>query len=311
MSLRFALDEYTATRQRHLRASTLSYYQREIDRLLGWAADRELVAATDLGRAQLAAYGRWLARTSPSSRTLNDRLRRLRAILSWLRRNELLPSLTGDDVRDGLRGEPGEPRALPTYLRREALRELVLRMLHAGGEVLDSVVLYLLSGVRLSEGLLLTQDRVHLEAESPEIAIPYDNRTKPGRAIHLEVSPALQDLLASRRDRRAYVLSGRKPLSRDQGRRLMVAVHRAGAPAGLTWRLLRHTCATYLTCAPGIYGAASAYMSARQLGHSVAVAQRHYLGLVRGIPREATTLEEAMGIHDLLDNAPWARRRRA
>jgi len=91
----------------------------------------------------------------------------------------------------------------------------------------------------------------------------------------------------------------------------MALAHRHGAPVELTWRLLRHTCATYLTCAPGIYGAASAYMSARQLGHSVGVAQRHYLGLVRGIPREATTLEEAMGIHDLLDHAPWARRRRA
>jgi hypothetical protein len=62
--------------------------------------------------------------------------------------------------------------------------------------------------------------------------------------------------------------------------------------------MLRATCGTYLTNAPGIFGAASAYRSAKQLGHSVAVAQRHYLGLIRGIPRDARTLEQAMQIED-------------
>jgi hypothetical protein len=51
-----------------------------------------------------------------------------------------------------------------------------------------------------------------------------------------------------------------------------------------------------LTNAPGIFGAASAYRSAKQLGHSVAVAERHYLDVMRGIPREARTLEAAMQI---------------
>ena len=58
-----------------------------------------------------------------------------------------------------------------------------------------------------------------------------------------------------------------------------------------TWQNLRQTCATFLTNAPGIFGAASAFKSARQLGHSVAVAERHYLGLVHVYP-SATTLEE-------------------
>jgi hypothetical protein len=60
--------------------------------------------------------------------------------------------------------------------------------------------------------------------------------------------------------------------------------------------VLRQTCGTYLTNAPGIFGAASAYRSAKQLGHSVAVAERHYVGLVRGIPRDARTLEGAMQV---------------
>jgi hypothetical protein len=40
-------------------------------------------------------------------------------------------------------------------------------------------------------------------------------------------------------------------------------------------------------------------MSARQLGHSVTVAEQHYLGVIRGIPREARTLEHAMQIEEL------------
>jgi hypothetical protein len=41
-------------------------------------------------------------------------------------------------------------------------------------------------------------------------------------------------------------------------------------------------------------------MSAKQLGHSVVVAERNYLGVHRGIPREARTLEAAMQIEDVM-----------
>ena len=40
-------------------------------------------------------------------------------------------------------------------------------------------------------------------------------------------------------------------------------------------------------------------MPARLLGHSMTVAEKHYLGVVRGIPREARTLEAAMQIEDV------------
>jgi hypothetical protein len=69
-----------------------------------------------------------------------------------------------------------------------------------------------------------------------------------------------------------------------------------GAPQRFGWQMLRRTCGTFLTNAPGIFGAASAYRSAKQLGHSVAIAERHYVDVLRGIPREAHTLEGAMGI---------------
>ena len=53
---------------------------------------------------------------------------------------------------------------------------------------------------------------------------------------------------------------------------------------------------TYLCNAPGIYGSASPFMESRQLGHSVITAEKFYVGLIRGIPIEAGTLETAMQI---------------
>ena len=67
-----------------------------------------------------------------------------------------------------------------------------------------------------------------------------------------------------------------------------------------TWPALRRTCGTFLTNAPGIFGAASAYRSAQQLGHRVQIAEKHYLGVVRGNPRDARTLDAAMQLDDAL-----------
>lgn len=50
-----------------------------------------------------------------------------------------------------------------------------------------------------------------------------------------------------------------------------------------------------LTSAPAIYGAASAFMSAKRLGHSVTVAEKHHVGIVKVSP-EARTIEQAMQV---------------
>jgi len=46
----------------------------------------------------------------------------------------------------------------------------------------------------------------------------------------------------------------------------------------------------------GIFGAASAYRRAKQLGRSVAVAEKQYVDVVRDIQRDARMLEAAMQI---------------
>ena len=54
-----------------------------------------------------------------------------------------------------------------------------------------------------------------------------------------------------------------------------------------------------MTNSPAIYGAASAWASAKRLGHSVTVAERAYAGVLRDLPADARTLEAAAGIEDL------------
>jgi hypothetical protein len=54
--------------------------------------------------------------------------------------------------------------------------------------------------------------------------------------------------------------------------------------------------------APGIFGAASIFREAKQLGHSATIAERSYCGVVKVSP-EAKTLEAAMQIETELRDA--------
>ena len=98
--------------------------------------------------------------------------------------------------------------------------------------------------------------------------------------------PALVTLLSRMRLRAEgakYVFGAADPISPNvvkAARRRLLGTY--GAPR-FTWQELRRTCGTYLTCAPSIYGASSAFLSAKRLGHSVAVAEKHYLGAVTNI----------------------------
>lgn len=181
------------------------------------------------------------------------------------------------------------------------------------------VAFLLLTGCRRGEALGLTWSDVDLDAVDHtgqrvgEIRLrAEDTKTHHARTIGLEVSPSLRRLLAGMKLRAQagvelsvrvdalQVFGGESPYSVD----LVDAardrlVKKFGAPK-FDWQLLRSTCATYLTNAPGIFGAATVFLSARQLGHSVAVAEKHYLGVHRGIPREARTLDAAMQIETQL-----------
>jgi integrase len=265
-----------------------------------------------------------------SPATINVELGSLRTVLGYLRKLALLPRITSDDLKDGLERlrvnheridyrKPAElQKLLEAALRHDAATFAATREEHAGLRPLGSTERYepiapfvacaLLTGMRFGEVVDLDWKQVDLEALDHEgravgeIYLSAATKTHKARTVGLEVSPALRKMLAALKLKgggkgsvfgltRDGIIKAERRLRNDYG-----------APPGCNWQALRRTCGTYLTNAPGIFGSAAAFHSAKQLGHSVKVAEDHYLGLVRGIPRDARRLEDAMQI-----NKPMAR----
>lgn len=276
-----------------------------------------------VANAKRGKYAATEVRRSPVS--VNQELRSVRTVLGYLRDLDLFPRLSHDDLRRALKRLPetGEridflkPAELQTLLQAAVAHDAdtyaETRDEHSGegrrrigttrryDPIAPFVAFVLLTGCRFEEALTVTWEDVDLDAldhdgrPAGEIHLQgAATKTHKARTIGLEVSPALRTMLATMRPK-----DGRGPVFGYSRNAVEAAAKRLRADYGaptFTWQTLRRTCGTFLTNAPGIFGAASAYRSAKQLGHSVAVAERHYLGLVRGISATARTLEDAMGV---------------
>lgn len=256
--------------------------------------------------------------------TLNKALRSLKTILNFWRARGITPHLNSDTISDSLKPVKGI-KSLPVFLRARQCRELLEAALRHDAEcfnltrqenagegtrgttpcytpIAPYIVVALLGGFRFHELASLRWHDIDLEAN--EITLDAcATKTKQARRINLTETPALAALLASLKLRvgGAPYVWGKEPYRRDlaeSARKRLVNEY--GAPE-FTWHDLRRTCGTFLTCAPAIYGAASAFMSAKRLGHSVVVSEKHYAGSVSNIPATATTLEAALGITDCVE----------
>jgi integrase len=259
-----------------------------------------------------------------SNESINRELRAVKTCLLYLIDADLFTKLSPDDVRrcckplktstdrkDFMR--PAAMQKLLAAARRHDSDTFRATRAEHGGEArqgmtpkyppIAPIVLFVgLSGCRFGEAIDLTWDRVDLDALDAsgkavgEIYIDSSSKTAKARTIGLEVSGVLRTLLAAQRLKTGGKGSvfGLTPGEARAGMKRLKAQY--GAPEAAGWQILRVTVATYLCNAPGIYGAASAFMESRQLGHSILVAEQHYVGLIRGIPIEARTLEAAMQI---------------
>lgn len=275
-----------------------------------------------------------------SRQTVNGELRVLKCLLNTLRRQGRLPRFDSDTIKDCLpafrvakpapghlsTGEIGQ--LVASALRHDAERfEVTRQELRADGPrgetpryipIAPFVTFLLATGMRRGEALGLTWDCVALDALDEDGETVGEIRlssatTKTGvaRIVGLEVSPAVRSLLVALKLRATgpRVFEGLTPGVVESTAQRLVASF--GAPK-FSYQRLRKTCSTYLTNATGIFGANSSWLSAKQLGHSVQVAERNYSGQLRGIPRDAKTLEAAMRceacfaavIDAVIDSAP-------
>ena len=229
-------------------------------------------------------------------------------VLHWAKL-EQLPKLTEEKVKRGLQ-LLRIARKKPPFLQSPEVRRLLEAALRHDQErnvqpVAPFILFLLLSGCRRGEALGLRWSQVNLDAHrgAGEILIDSTSKTHSELAILLEVSPALRALLAALRAEAVgadLVFGNPAPRSKHEleGARIRLTKHHA-APT-FTWQSLRATCATFLACSGGIFGSASIWHAAQQLGHGVEVAQKHYARRVT-IPLDARTLEAALGIEDLAD----------
>jgi integrase len=222
--------------------------------------------------------------------------------------------LSSDAIKDNLKQVPLK-KAKPVPMMPEQIRKLLAACRKYDDEwepaISPLVIAMLLSGLRIGEALNLTWSDVNLRELT--IRVAPENKTGEERTVDMRVSPALVRLLTSMRGdkklghERVFVQT---PATANTARKYLIK--KCGAPAFL-WSTqhsragkrsapnLRSTCSSYLASAPGIYGGASAKRSAEQLGHSVTIAEKHYHGVLRSIPADATTLEAAMEIEAELE----------
>lgn len=267
-----------------LKESTLEQYGYTLNKLEAWCAENKLTNLNQLTRQWLRKFRRHLDEPGRAAASVNRDLTAASAFLRHCCKEGRL-SLTLEDFTFGLeRLDDDFEKKDP--LKPEQIRALVQSL--EPGPFEDYVLGVLLTGLRRSEALQLAPEDVVGDA----IMLPASkSKTGQARRIDLSVSPTLlvNDKLSK---------SIPYGLTEDALRYQREA---SSKQLGFKWgpQILRVTCGTYLTCAPGIYGGASAYMSAKRLGHSVAIAEKHYVGMVN-IDPAAKTLEQALGIEDLL-----------
>lgn len=293
---------------------------RDLARFRTWLTKRRRFAP-EKGRER----GAWTAtgkKLHPT--TVNNRLRTVRIVLNAWRRIGLTPKLDGDAVRDSLPSVRAA-RSVPKFLRGPEVERVLRACLRHDADLYDMTredraagrkpgesetprfepmaaftATLVLTGMRVGECRLLRWDQVDLP--HGEIVLDTGTKTKTGRRIPLDVTPTLADLLGRMKLQAgdALFVFGKKGYGETLLKRTLSRLRaKFGAPR-FTWQDLRRTCGTYLACSGGIYGSASAYMAARRLGHSIAVAEKHYLGAITDIPTDAKALEAALGVEGVM-----------
>jgi integrase len=224
-----------------------------------------------------------------------------RIFLGWCRRQGLVPRLSSDAIKDGLRRAP-QPKDPIVVMQADDVAKLLEAALRHDADfkrapIAPLLLLALLTGMRDTEIRELEWGEVDLAGKCIRLGSAR-TKTKTGRVIGLDVSPLAVNLLSGLRLRTpgdlVFPVMTRGTLE-AAGKRL---VGRYKAPAW-TMHTLRRTCGSVLVCA-GLYGESGTFRTAKRQGHSLVIAEKHYLGVME-LPRSAKSIEQALGIAELAE----------
>jgi len=289
-----AIDRYFELWGKRLRPGTRDNYRATCDRFRDWCATNAIRVVRQLSKGHLVQFAAARAAEPILASTVNRDLKNLSAVLNKLRAAEIL-RLTRDDIADGLDLLETETERRE-FVRADQLLEIIAACRRhdaaqpAAPPTLPLVLFILLTGLRVSEALGIQWGDVGVDAIEVRSSVA---KTRASRSIDLDISPLLKAIVSEAKNHRPdeLVLGDWSRWRIQAARKLLATVY--GSPA-FTSQALRCTCGTFLTCAPSVFGAASAHMSARRLGHSVVIAEKHYTGVVKNIPHDARTIEAAM-----------------
>lgn len=308
-----AVSRKVSRRGRRTSAITLRRYRDGLGAFAAWCESRGVLQLGQLARATLSD---WLtSRQSNADRavsTINQEVKPVRQMLVAAAIAGRLTHLSSDAIRGSL-ARLTQPAPKPRCYSVVEVRAILQAALDYDAQskrgtpaIAPIVAVALLSGMRRGELAALQVHEVLFDAPSeydPTITTGLDLIRLPARKTKTYVardiamapySPLLGELLRAlirgrpgheRVLRVGYVALG------DYAWRL----REFGAPPDFQLKDLRSTCATYQSPLPG-----NAKAKAGRLGHTLAVAEEHYLALPSGTPVTAPDLETVMKCSELV-----------
>lgn len=259
-------------------------------------AARGVVDVQDITGPALAAWGDHVRRPGSEHKvsTRNWHLMAVAAWLRWCRRRGHLPRVSDDQIKDALKRQKAARDPIEILQPAQVKRLLRACLAHDadGHKAIAPLALVILcTGMRFSEAEGLTWREVDLAERTIKLS---SSRTKTAtsRTITMVECPLALDVLRALRMRGGDRVF--PELSREIAEGGRDRTHDKYSAPTWTWHMLRRTCGSLSVCS-GLHGGAGAFLVAKRLGHSLAVAERHYLGAMVNLPKDATSIEQAGG----------------
>jgi integrase len=294
---------------------TLRRYRDQLEQFATWCEGRDCNQLNQLARTTLSEWkasrfveSTWCGKARKVS-TVNQELKPVRQMLVASALAGRLVHLGSDAVRGAL-ARVTQPAPTPVCYSVPALRAALRTALdfdishHRPGRsaaMAPVVAVGLLAGMRRDEMAQLQVSEVIFDAPSeydPSITTGVDVLRLPAEKVKTGIardvlmapySPLLGELmreLIQGRPGREYVF---RVSYQQMGDRMKRMRKLPKAPKAFCLKNLRSTCATYQSPLPG-----NAKAKADRLGHTLAVAEQHYLALPSGTPLSSPDLDTVM-----------------